>query len=206
MTNEVEFVGYSARIVTALDRQQCAVLPIRVGEIPSHLPEPNFYVLADDAGGEIASRVDVYIPNGDYDFRRSAIIWQQWIVIGFGCRAILVSLCDQTFQEMTVSDKQVCGVDYFSAFIIETHYLIACFGTGLVRIEPNGAASWKNHKLGIDGVIVGQIEGEVIHGDGEWDPPGGWRPFQVSLKTGRAIKTSGWMKRWGQRVRNWFRP
>jgi hypothetical protein len=187
VTREMKSFSHIVRIVSALDREWCAVSPIRIGRIPPHLPEPDFYVLVGDVGGELATRVDVYIPNGDYDFRRSAIIWGQWIVVGFGCRTILVSLCDQLLQEITVSDKTVCGADYFSAFVPDSNFLIVCFGTGLVRIEPDGAASWKNDTLGIDGVIVGQIDGDVVCGDGEWDPPGGWHPFKVSLKTGRAI-------------------
>jgi len=38
--------------------------------------------------------------------------------------------------------------------------------------------------LGIDGIIVASTSDGVISGEGEWDPPGGWRPFRLSLATG----------------------
>ncbi len=184
MTIEVEFAGYSARVAPALDDRWNTVLPIRIGRIPSHLPEPDFYVLVDDADVKPVIRLDVYIRNDEADYGCTAIIWRQWTAIGFGSRTILISLRDQLQQEITVSN------DYFSAFVPESQFLIVCFGTGLVRIEPDGVALWKNDQLGIDGVIVSQIEGDVILGNGEWDPPGGWRPFKVSLKTGRALEIS----------------
>jgi hypothetical protein len=29
-----------------------------------------------------------------------------------------------------------------------------------------------------------KVVGTTIEGQGEWDPPGGWRPFRVDLRTG----------------------
>lgn len=47
---------------------------------------------------------------------------------------------------------------------------------------------WENRGLGIDGVLVHEISGDVIAGEGEWDPPGGWKPFRVRLNTGQNLK------------------
>jgi len=44
---------------------------------------------------------------------------------------------------------------------------------------------WRSDCLGIDGVMVDQVADGIIRGKGEWDPPGGWRPFQVRFATGR---------------------
>jgi hypothetical protein len=82
VTSEVEFATYSARIEPELDSQWNTALLIRIGRIPSHLPEPIFYMLVNDAGGKPVIRLGVYIPNDDYEFRRTAIIWHKWIVIG----------------------------------------------------------------------------------------------------------------------------
>lgn len=37
-------------------------------------------------------------------------------------------------------------------------------------------------------VVVNSVNGDIISGDGEWDPPDGWAPFEVSLATGRVLK------------------
>lgn len=46
---------------------------------------------------------------------------------------------------------------------------------------------WKSDRCAIDGVTISAVEDDVIYGDGEWDPPGGWEPFRLSLKTGKPI-------------------
>jgi hypothetical protein len=37
------------------------------------------------------------------------------------------------------------------------------------------------YPLGIDGVIVDKVTGSEILGQGERDPPGGWKPFRIKL-------------------------
>jgi hypothetical protein len=54
-------------------------------------------------------------------------------------------------------------------------------------ISPVGNLVWQSDVLGIDGVIVDDVDNALIRGRGEWDPPGGWKPFAVSVKTGRTI-------------------
>lgn len=44
---------------------------------------------------------------------------------------------------------------------------------------------WRSDALGIDGVIVDRISADEIEGQGEWDPPGGWKPFRVSAHSGK---------------------
>ncbi|CCJ79088.1 hypothetical protein QNZ44_001398 [Enterobacter kobei] len=46
---------------------------------------------------------------------------------------------------------------------------------------------WKSRQCAIDGVIITSIENETVLGLGEWDPPGGWEPFKLDLKTGIPI-------------------
>lgn len=46
---------------------------------------------------------------------------------------------------------------------------------------------WKSRECAIDGVIITLIENHTVLGIGEWDPPGGWEPFKLDLKTGIPI-------------------
>ncbi|MEN5015479.1 hypothetical protein ABEH87_03835 [Erwinia sp. Eh17-17] len=47
---------------------------------------------------------------------------------------------------------------------------------------------WKSCRCAIDGVVIHAIEDGIIYGDGEWDPPGGWEPFELSLINGEMIR------------------
>ena len=59
---------------------------------------------------------------------------------------------------------------------------------GLYRIDEAGAILWHNSNLGIDGVIINDFTDNTITGQGEWDPPGGWRDFVLDKQTGMLIK------------------
>jgi hypothetical protein len=46
---------------------------------------------------------------------------------------------------------------------------------------------WRAENHGMDGVVIERVENGVIRGAGEWDRPGGWRPFTISLRSGRSM-------------------
>jgi len=46
---------------------------------------------------------------------------------------------------------------------------------------------WHNDQLGIDGVIIDRFGDATLFGQGEWDPPGGWRDFVLDKQTGKQI-------------------
>lgn len=73
---------------------------------------------------------------------------------------------------------------YFGSFYPLPDSLLVCSGTRLYRLSPTGELMWTSPELGIDGVIVSEVRDGLILGEGEWDPPGGWLPFQISLATG----------------------
>src|SRR5262249_397476 len=49
----------------------------------------------------------------------------------------------------------------------------------LLRFDDAGELLWRSTGLGIDGVVVHRVQDGKIFGEGEWDPPGGWKPFQL---------------------------
>jgi len=64
-------------------------------------------------------------------------------------------------------------------------FLVASAET-LLRFQRDGVLVWETERLGIDGVFVSivDLEKSLVHGQGEWDPPGGWKPFTVRLDDG----------------------
>lgn len=156
--------------------------PLRVGSVPRGLGTPDLYVTVLD-GTKPVLRIDVY---GDLSREMficsAAIIWQNWIAIGFGHHLYLVGLHDRTILTISL-------LNYFVELYVGPEYLLAASASRLFRVESDGGLLWKSDELGIDGVMVMDMNAEIVKGKGEWDPPGGWRPFTVNAANGELIES-----------------
>jgi hypothetical protein len=64
--------------------------PIRIGKVPSGLGTPDVFVLVEDTGGT-RIRIDVYADRSEeYVCFQNAIVWRNWVAIGFGHKLHLV--------------------------------------------------------------------------------------------------------------------
>ena len=117
----------------------------------------------------------------DHRHHIAATFWRGWFVFGYGGRVISYREADGATVEIDLG----C---YFGEFHPGDDYLLVTSGQGIVRLGPDGAIVWRNDELGLDGVLIFDIEGDVIDGQGEWDPPGGWEDFLVSLATGDTLE------------------
>jgi hypothetical protein len=124
-------------------------------------------------------RIDVY--SGKRRDRSSgfedAIFWHGWVVIGFGEQVFLVSPSD--YRTITLE----LGSCFGHLYPLESCLLVAsCERLFAVRVD--GDLVWTTEVIGIDGVVIDRVVGTRIEGQGEWDPPDGWRPFRVDLRSG----------------------
>jgi hypothetical protein len=76
---------------------------------------------------------------------------------------------------------------YFGHLYVYQNHLYVCDADSLFCIGWNGSIVWKATGLGIDGVVVEDFSEDRISGIGEWDPPGGWKHFELDPGTGRRI-------------------
>ncbi len=136
------------------------------------------FVLAERAGAR--RRFDLHYLEFDYRHPPQATFWHGWFAFGFGGRAILHREADGAAVEIDLG----C---YFDEFLAGDAYLLATSGQGIVKLDTEGRIAWRNDALGLDGVLIFDVEDGIIDGQGEWDPPGGWRDFLVSLETGEAL-------------------
>lgn len=164
--------AWTFKVCDTLDDDAAALPPVSIGGDAGGV---DFHIIAT---GPQTVRFDARYLAIDTPFRKAAIVWYDWFVFGFGERAILVSLDLQKQIEISL------GI-YFETFTEDADFLLIASGQGIVRLEPQGTIVWRNDDLGIDGVLIHDIEDGIIEGDGEWDPPGGWRPFRISLATGK---------------------
>ena len=156
----------------------------RLGPVPATEPTPDSYVLVEKAGTP-ALRIDVYLKPDALYRETMALHWGDWIAVGCSDSVYLVPLTDTSVREVSLGDSGPW--DYFSGFWPTDEILLAVSGRGLVRIEPDGSVRWRNDNLGLDGIDVKSVSAGAITGLGDWDPPGGWKPFEIDTDTGAAL-------------------
>ena len=141
--------------------------PVRIGRIPSGLGTPKLYVTADLGTKRI--RIDVYHPiEGCGGPFTEAIFWHNFVVIG----------CCQQLYLVPVDRGSVSAVDldsYFGELYPNENFLLVASASRVLRVSLEGQLVWTSPEIG------------VIYGEGEWDPPGGWRPFSLSMVSGNLL-------------------
>jgi hypothetical protein len=56
--------------------------------------------------------------------------------------------------------------------------------TDVVAVSADGSERWRR-SAAADGVLISSVEGGLVRGSAELDPPGGWRSFAIEAATGR---------------------
>lgn len=154
--------------------------PIRAGQVPATLGTPTRYVCVVDDQDRLAFRVDVYAPEPDCFAFEGALIWRDNLVIGLGSYTYAVSLVDK-------SSVTIALDDYFAALHSTDDYVLVATGARLLCLGADCAILWWSPVLAVDGVVVHDPGPPVIHGEAEWDPPGGWEPFSISAADGSVL-------------------
>jgi hypothetical protein len=152
---------------------------VTVGMAPPNTPTPDASITVSE-DGEPLLRIDAYLGPEEFACFREAIHWRSWIVVGFGHHVHLVNLGGSDTRSFDLGS-------YFGHLYPLDDFLLAASGENLSSITSDGALTWKSEQLGLDGVIVNDVDNGVVFGQGEWNPPGGWEQFQVSLATGALI-------------------
>ena len=163
-----------------LERPWLKMLPVRIGDIPSGLGTPDKYLLLSRDASPVL-RVDAYRSSQECFTFTAAIIWCDFLVVGWGHSVYLINVDNGSLITHSL------GV-YFGCIYAENNQLLIASGERLWYIRRDGSLQWISEKLGFDGVVVNDVTDGTISGDGEWDPPGGWRPFRISLDDGKRVK------------------
>lgn len=174
-------LAMKARFCSTIGEPWTGLRPLQLGPIPGHLPTADGFVVVE-RGGNPWLRLDIYFDADDYQFCREAILWGRFLALGFGHRVVLVDL-DQP-ERMKEHDLG----DYFCSFYSHSVFLLAASGSRVFRLAPDGNLLWNSPEVGVDGVILNNVEDGTISGVGEWDPPGGWMPFRLRLRSGDIVR------------------
>lgn len=167
-----------ARFAATLSEEWLALAPIRVGRVPTGLGTPPRHVTVESDEGEPVLRCDLYSSGEPESFAFQDVrVWKSWVVIGFGHALHLIGLEGAS----TISVALGC---YFGHTYPGDECLLVASCDHLYRFDADGSMRWRLAQLGLDGVVVDRVEAGTVEGQGEWDPPGGSRPFKVSLASG----------------------
>jgi len=148
--------------------------PIRVGRVPRGEPEPNGWVTVECDGNPVA-RIDVY---SEYDGPfTELIVWGRFVVVGLGQAVNLIDPLSRQTRSLECDG-------YFGHVYPAGDRLLIASVSALICVDAQVRLVWQREALGTDGVVVEGVEGGVLTGKGEWDPPGGWRSFRLLLATG----------------------
>ena len=122
-------------------------------------------------------RIDLYADSEECHTFEEAIVWDDLLAVGFGHRVYLVRLGHRSASSINLGG-------YFGHLSAGDGYLLAASAERLFRIGADGVLLWSSGPVGLDGVVVNRVEDGMVEGEGEWDPPGGWRRFRLRLDTG----------------------
>ena len=156
-----------------------SIEPVRVGKLPAGLGTPDRYVVVED--GKKLLRIDVYLSRyecgGPFE---EVAIWGEFVLIGCCEHVFLVPL-----HGGKVTTIELDG--YFGHLWLHDDVLLVASQDRLFRLSRTGELIWTTGKLGIDGVVVDRLQDGIVYGQGEWDPPGGWKRFAIRLDSGEFV-------------------
>jgi len=113
-----------------------------------------------------------------YTFR-DAQYWRGLFIIGWGDAFYVIN---PKSTSATRHDLRT----YFG-YIHSDDALLIASAERVVRVSPDGTIAWTSEPVGIDGVTFSSVDTDFVDGDGEWDPPGGWKPFRLCLNDGSVV-------------------
>jgi hypothetical protein len=153
---------------------------VRLGKVPSGLGTADLFVAISDDNRPLL-RVDLYRDSSSESFVfQDALVWCERVFVGYGHRVYVIDPKKQSGCDILLGTS--CG--YFESFYAGEDYLLVASGESLLRLLPDGKVLWRTPALGLDGVVVTSVENGIIRGEGEWDSPGGWKPFALRLDSG----------------------
>ena len=152
--------------------------PLRLGKVPPGAGTTDLFITIEDDRGPVL-RVDLYADQAPF-VREEAIVWGERGFVGFGNSVYVIDPKAQAGSTIRLDS-------YFAGFYWAQEYLLAATGCSLMRLSPVGDVLWKAPDLGLDGVYVKKVDRGLVRGEGEWDPPGGLKPFVLRLESGKRI-------------------
>ena len=133
---------------------------------------PSVFVTVD-RDGQPYCRIDAYCESrGPFC---EMLVWHDFVVLGWSDVVHVVHPASRRVQNV------ICD-GYFGHLYAYDRSLLIASASELICLNEQAIELWRRGDLGIDGVTIDRVNNGLIEGQGEWDPPGGWR-HSDSLQT-----------------------
>lgn len=168
---------YSITWTDRNDQSWARIPSCKIGDVPGGLGTPEKYIILSQQNAPIL-RVDAYASSEETFTFTEAIVWHGFLTVGWGNHVYLIHIESRAIIRHAFNS-------YFGHLYETDECLLVATAERLIRIAPDGSIAWQSDVLGIDGVTVDDVDNGIVAGSGEWDPPGGWQPFQICLDSGQ---------------------
>src|SRR5262245_53643677 len=163
---------------SAADEPWLTVEPVRIGDVPATPVLPNLYYLVRQDESPLM-RVDFYAPADESSPFEAHHVWNDWVVLGLGCRVYMLHSKSQEVRQLILGS-------YFGYLWPDPEFLLVASAQHVFRVNALGDVLWRSPVVGVDGVVFKSVTVDFVTGKVEWDPPGRWRAFRLSTKSGEA--------------------
>lgn len=155
------------------------------GVAPPTLPTPDAY-LCIEKDGVAFLRCDLYTNSEEYHFNNECHIQNQNIIFGFGEKAYIVDLQNKQMRDIIDLGSYFMTIQAINDPQPDSNSpsILIVSGDGIHCLDGQCELLWKRKDLGLDGVTLDRIDENRIFGQGDWDPPDGWRSFCLDLFSG----------------------
>ncbi len=113
-----------------------------------------------------------------YTFR-DAQYWRGFLIVGWGDAFYVIDPKSSSVIRHNLGT-------YFGDIHADDALLIAS-AERVVRVARDGTIAWTSEPVGIDGVTLSDVSPDFVAGSGEWDPPGGWKPYRLRMADGLVV-------------------
>ena len=169
---------YSASLRQTIDDPWRSMKPLRVGRAAAGPDAPSVFVTVD-RDGQPYCRIDAYCESrGPFC---EMLVWHDFVVLGWSDVVHVVHPASRRVQNV------ICD-GYFGHLYAYDRSLLIASASELICLNEQAIELWRRGDLGIDGVTIDRVNNGLIEGQGEWDPPGGWRAFRLAADTGKPVR------------------
>ena len=117
-----------------------------------------------------------------YSYQKEALKFDRFKAIGLSGFFYLYDLSTETIRLFIDFNG------YFDGLKISNQHLLVSYYSGIYCLTKFGEIKWHNNSVGIDGIIITEIDNDKIFGSEQIDPPDGWNDFILDFETGKRIK------------------
>ena len=152
-----------------------------LGGMPGTAREERWFFTLSRGGERLWRAAVLFEPGGPFV---SGLVWEEAGVALLGGGSTLCAVELESGAERLRRPVDM----YFGSFELdpELAHLYVCGGTNIQKFDRDLNCLWTSEPIAVDGITGVEFQGQSLHVMAERDPPGGWVPVVLDVRTGRA--------------------